>query len=811
MINCYHCQLPVAYPGRFAATVGGQARAFCCPGCQAVAETISAAGLGQFYHYREGPSANPRELPRPSADELALYDRPDLAQRFAHNVGDSQEATLQVQGITCAACAWLIERRLGQLPGVAQVQLNLTNRRLHLRWHATATSLGHLIGQLQALGYAAEPWQADVASLALAEENRGALRRLGVAGILWFQAMMAAMATWPEFNLDLSPPLHQILRWVALLLTTPIVFYSCGPLFRAAWRALQARSLSMDVSAALAIGLAYCAGIYTAIHGRGELYFDTVGMFALFLLGSRYLERRARERTQLGGQGLARLLPASCLRCVEGAADERVLLSELRPGDRVRVPSGGQVPADGVILAGDGQLDEALLTGESRPQPRGPGGSVNAGTLNLGSALVVEVQATGGGTRVSAILRLLEQAQAQKPPLAQWADRAARVFLAISLLLAGVVGAAWSWFDPSRAFWVVLSLLVATCPCALSLAIPTVLTAATGSLQRLGLLVLRGDVLESLNRIDTLVLDKTGTLSEGRPTLNQVVPLGDTSAATALEWAAALQAQVDHPLARAFGPSPLLAEAVRSEPGRGLEGTVAGMRLRLGDPAFVAQLAHNAAPTLPSNHGQWLLLGSAAGPLAWFALHDRLRPGAQALVEDARQRGWQVMILSGDRSPALAEVAAALGIPAHGGLTPEQKLATLQRLRAEGCRVLVVGDGANDAPVLAAADVGIAMGAGTDLSKARADAVLLGNDLASLPRAFALAGKGRRIVLQNLGWAALYNALVLPFAALGLVTPAWAALGMSVSSLAVTLNALRVAHASSTPAQEQPAWQRSIG
>ncbi|MBD1599016.1 heavy metal translocating P-type ATPase [Pseudomonas typographi] len=809
MINCYHCQLPVAYPGRYRASVAGQVCEFCCPGCQAVAETIAAAGLEQFYHYRDGPSLNPRELARPALAELAVYDRPDLTAQFTHSAGQGREATLRVQGITCAACAWLIERKLGQLPGVQQVQLNLANHRLHLRWQAPALGLGELIGQLQALGYGAEPWQPDTASDALAAENRSALRRLGVAGLLWFQAMMATMATWPEFNLDLSPALHQILRWAAFMLTTPIVFYSCGPLFRGAWRALRARHLSMDLSAALAIGLAYGAGIYTAISGQGELYFDTVGMFALFLLGSRYLERRARERTLVGSQGLARLLPATCLRCVPGAEAERVLLAELRPGDRVQVPGGGQVPADGVILAGQAQLDEALLTGESQAQARGPGEAVNAGTLNLGSALLIEVTATGSGTRMSAIMRLLEQAQAQKPALAQWADRAAQVFLGSSLLLAALFGAVWSWLDASQAFWVVLALLVATCPCALSLAIPTALTAATASLQRMGLLVLRGDVLENLNRIDTLVLDKTGTLSEGQPTLQQVLELGAVPAAKALDWAAALQAPVDHPLARAFGPSPVVAEAVHSEPGRGLEGVVAGQRLRLGDPAFVSQLAGTAAPKLPTNHGQWLLLGNGQGPLAWFAVHDRLRPQAPALVDYARARGWRVLILSGDRSPALAEVAAQLDVQAEGGLTPEQKLSALQRLRAEGRRVLVVGDGANDAPLLAAADVGIAMGAGTDLSKARADAVLLSNDLASLPRAFALAARGRRIVLQNLAWAALYNTLVLPFAAFDLITPAWAALGMSVSSLAVVLNALRLGRTPPATAQEVPTWPRS--
>jgi Cu2+-exporting ATPase len=409
----------------------------------------------------------------------------------------------------------------------------------------------------------------------------------------------------------------------------------------------------------------------------------------------------------------------------------------------------------------------------------------------------VQVQALGNATRLSAIVRLLERAQAEKPRLAQLADRVAQWFLLIVLSTAAVVGLLWWQLDPQRAFWIVLALLVATCPCALSLATPTALTTATGSLHKLGLLLTRGHVLDGLNQIDTVIFDKTGTLTEGRLTLGHVQTLGALDSVQCLDLAAALENRSEHPIARAFGQSSLSAEQVISEPGRGLEGWVNGRRLRIGQPAFVAALSDYAAPAIVGEQGQWLLLGDEQEPLAWLVLDDRLRSDAPALLDACRTRGWQTLLLSGDSSPMVAQVAAELGISdARGGLTPADKLAVLQQLHAQGRRVLMLGDGVNDVPVLAAADISIAMGSATDLAKTSADAVLLSNRLTSLIDAFALAKRTRRIIRENLLWACLYNGLILPFAAFGWVTPLWAALGMSLSSLLVVLNALRLTRAS---------------
>ncbi|MEW7859945.1 heavy metal translocating P-type ATPase [Pseudomonas chlororaphis] len=810
-LPCYHCALPVPAGSRFTAVVLGAPREFCCPGCQAVAEAIVAGGLESYYSHRSEASANPEALPVQLVDELALYDRADVQQPFVRHEGELAETTLLMEGISCAACGWLIEKHLRSLPAVAEARLNLSNHRLHVRWADSQLPLSQVLSELRLIGYAAHPYQADRASEQLASENRLALRQLGVAGLLWFQAMMATMATWPEFNIDLSPELHTILRWVALFLTTPIVFYSCAPFFKGALRDLRTRHLTMDVSVSLAIGAAYIAGIWTSITGVGELYFDAVGMFALFLLAGRYLERRARERTAAATAQLVNLLPASCLRLGADGQSERILLSELRLGDQVLVHPGAILPADGKILEGQSSIDESLLTGEYLPQPRSIGDAVTAGTLNVEGALTVEVLALGQDTRLSAIVRLLDRAQAEKPRLAEIADRAAQWFLLFSLIAAAAIGLLWWQLDASRAFWIVLAMLVATCPCALSLATPTALTAATGTLHKLGLLLTRGHVLEGLNQIDTVIFDKTGTLTEGRLALRSIRPVGDLDSQQCLGLAAALENRSEHPIARAFGRAPLAAEEVLSMPGLGLEGLVGEQRLRIGQPAFVCELSACAVPAMPDEAGQWLLLGDAQGPLAWLILDDRLRSDAPALLAACKARGWNTLLLSGDSSPMVASVAAELGIDeARGGLRPDDKLQVLQQLHRQGRKVLMLGDGVNDVPVLAAADISVAMGSATDLAKTSADAVLLSNRLDALVQAFGLARRTRRIIIENLLWAGLYNGLMLPFAALGWITPVWAAIGMSISSLTVVLNALRLTRLPGQPQAEATTQTRPL-
>lgn len=655
------------------------------PGCQAVAQTIIAGGLESYYQHRSEPSANPEALPGVLPDELLLLDREDIQKPFVSTSDNISQTRLLIEGITCAACGWLIEKHLKQLPGVLEATLNLSNHRLFISWDAEQVALSDLMKTIRHIGYAAHPWQPDKVSEQMQADNRRALRKLGVAGLLWMQVMMASMATWPEFNLDLSAGMDGLLRWTSLILTTPIVFYCSSEFFTGALRDLRTRHLTMDVSVSLAIAGAYAAGIWSTVTGQGDLYFDAAGMFALFLLSGRYLERRARERTTAATTQLVNLLPASCLRLTAEGNSERILLSELQQGDQLLVPPGNLIPADGRILSGQSSVDESLLTGEYLPLTKQPGDTVAAGTLNIEGPLTIDVVALGEATQLSAIVRLLERAQSLKPRLAELADTVAQWFLISVLLIAAIVGLVWWQIDPSRAFWVVLSLLVATCPCALSLATPTALTTATGSLHKLGLLITKGHVLESFQKVDTVIFDKTGTLTEGKLTLKRILPLAQLNEHDCHQLAAALESHSEHPIARAFGRTQLAAHNVSSAPGLGLEGTVQGQQLRIGRPDYVSALGDYPAPAMPSAEGQWLLLGDHQQALAWFALDDQLRADAPALLDACRARGWHVLLLSGDSSPMVQHIAQQLQIEdARGGLTPDDKLNVLKDLHSQG-------------------------------------------------------------------------------------------------------------------------------
>lgn len=809
---CYHCGEPVPIGASWQVMIFDQPRAMCCPGCQAVSEAICSAGLASYYQHRTQASANPEALPQVLQDELELYDRDDIQQRFAVRSGDQQQATLLIEGINCAACCWLIERHLRSLPGVSSASLNMGNQRLSLSWQADSTRLSQLLASIRSIGYRAHPYEPDRAAEQIAAENRRYLRRLGLAGLMFMQVMMANMALYQELDRDLTDGMADLLRWASLLMTTPVVFYSCAPFFQGAWRDLHNLRLSMDVSVSLAIGGAYLAGIYATLISSGEVYFDSVTMFAFFLLAGRYLERRARQRTVESTAKLVNLLPPSAVRIDAEGNSQRIMLDELRCGDLVEVKPGESIPADGCIIRGNSSLDESALSGEYLPIAKGVGDSVTAGTLNVEGPLQLRIDALGEETRLSAIVRLLERAQSDKPRLGRLADQVAQYFLLAVLLAILVVGGFWWWYaDGNKAFWIVLAMLVATCPCALSLATPTALTTATGSLHKLGLLVTRGHVLEGLTKVDTVIVDKTGTLTEGRMTLEHILPFPGGDPDQLLRWAQMLESHSEHPIARAFGRGAEQAESCHNFPGLGLEGVCDGHSLRIGKPAFASQLSGQPEPKRPSDEGQWLLLASAQGPLAWFALNDPLRADAVELISGLQQRGLRVVLLSGDHQQVVDRVAKQLGISqAIGNASPDNKLAFVQAQQAKGEKVLMLGDGVNDVPVLASADISIAMGSASDLAKTNADAVLLSGRLSALLQTFNIAKRTRAIMIENLTWATLYNLGILPLAAMGLITPALAAIGMSASSLLVVLNALRLTRVGRPSAAARPPQQQEV-
>jgi Cu2+-exporting ATPase len=799
--SCFHCGLPIPRDSDYRVRIGDADHSMCCPGCAAVAEVIMAAGLTDYYRLREVPGNRPDDLIPQELRELQVLDDPEVQRDFVRREeGSMRQATLAFDGITCAACGWLIEMHLSKQEGVERVQLNLSQRRAWIRWDDDRIRLSRLLGAISEIGYRARPWQPDRQEQILQDESRRALRRLGVAGLGAMQVMMLSAGLYAGGFQGIEADYRDFLRWMSLILTTPIVFYSAQPFFTSAWRDLRTRRLGMDVPVSLAIGSAWAASGWATFRGSGEVYFDSACMFTFFLLLGRFLEQRARLRADSATRALLRGLPRTAVR-LAGEDEEVVPVRALRRDDRVLVKPGAMVPADGQVVEGKSNVDESLVTGESLPRPKARGAPLIGGTQNIDSPLIFSVTQTGPDSFLSAVIELRDRASAEKPPVVMLADRVARRFAAGVLSAAALVGLIWWWISPADAFSITLSVLVVTCPCALAIATPAALTCANNALARSGVLVTRGHVLETLSRITHVIFDKTGTLTAGRLSVRSERTLREIPEGKALGIAAALERHSEHPIAAAF--TRLAAErgirlppvrSVRAVTNQGLEGILEGRVFRIGRPAWVAaQCDTRKRPDPPAAKGMWVLLGDESGPLSWFDLNDPVRPEAPGVIAALRDRGLSLGLLSGDPSLAVQRLAAELGIEqAVEGALPEEKLRRMRNLQGSGAVVAMLGDGVNDAPVLGAAQVSLAMGGGTDLAKISADAVLLGDDLGGVVRAFDQGVRTRRIIRQNLAWALAYNLGALPLAAAGQIAPWVAAAGMSMSSLLVTVNALRL-------------------
>jgi P-type Cu2+ transporter len=810
---CYHCGNPVPAGAPWSITLDDHTHPLCCPGCEAVAHAIVDGGLESYYRYRTELPERPDERQAAKADTWSVFDDPGLQAQFVHPDGDegNVKATLAIEGITCAACAWLIEHRLNALTGIASSAVNLTHHRLRVSWDPQQLKLSQLLAELAAIGYDAQPYEPDQAQTRMQHEERMNVRRLIIAAVGMMQVMMFSIPIYVSGPGEISDDFYALFHWLSFALATPVVFFSAQPFFRNALRDLRTGVLGMDVPVSLAIGGAYLASSYAVLFNVGEVYFDSVAMFTFFLLFGRYVEGRARRRSGHSGNALSGVLPISATR-LESDGSERILpASELSPGDRVLIKPGHGVPADGIIEAGESSLDESMLTGEYLPVTRRVGDPITGGSQNMENPLVIRVTHAGRDARVAGIVDLTDRAFASRPRLAQMAARMAHLFVLRLLVVTACVTIAWWFIDPSRMLWVLLSVLVVTCPCALALATPAALTAGHGQLRKRGVLITRADAMETLSNVTRVIFDKTGTLTRGEMHLTQTQPFGELTAERARAIAAALEAHSEHPIARAFRPfreATLQAKDIHSYTGQGLEGSLNGARWRLGKPRFAIDGAMDssmdsavddviAAPA----KGQWLLLSENGAPRAWFGLHDGVRDDAAATIKALQALGLSVELLSGDTQDAVESLANQLDITTwHAGISPEGKLARMKELQAAGETVVMIGDGINDVPVLAGADVAIAMNGATDLARTRADAVLLSPRLMRIFEAIEISRATRRIMRQNMIWSVCYNFSALPLAAMGLVPPWLAAIGMSLSSLVVVGNALRLSRWRTQPA-----------
>jgi Cu2+-exporting ATPase len=808
-LNCYHCGSHIAEDSYCSAELGSLKHVFCCLGCMAIAQTIHGEGLDVFYSRRIQLGVKPDQALGSNTilNRLLAYDDPVLLARFTRPIADGLlETTLRLEKIRCAACVWLCDQHLKRIPGVSDVQINYVTQKAKIQFRLEQCNLSHLLFEIERIGYSAWPFEPSQAADLGRRERRHLLTRLGVALLGMMQVMMYAWPTYTGTG-DLSQEYGALLGWASWFLTVPVILYSAGPIFIAAWRSVrhfpQTHILGMDVPIAIALGLAFFAGTLNLLTGNGASYFDSITMFVAFILGARYVELLARQDAQSGAEALAKQLPAICekyLTYPDSLELKEVPVVNCNQGDFIRVSPGEIIPADGILIANETEIDESLLTGEARAIGKKIGDPLYAGSHNILNPCIMRIEAVGQATRIAGIAALLDQALLAKSHLVSLAERWASHFILFLLATALIASGLWFLFDPSKSWSVLVAVLVASCPCALSLAVPTAMAAAQGAVTKLGILIVRGHVIESLVEVSDLVVDKTGTLTLGQPELKSIrVGRTDFTAQRALSLAAAMEAGQTHPLALSI----LRAAAVENLPvdnlpspsygtlGRGLD---AG-EYRLGSALHVGlnQLIDtDLFERQAGEHGK-VYLADGQGLIATFLFLDTPRPGVQELLAAAQQRKIAVHLVSGDDVQTVAWWANYFGITHFSSeVSPEGKYAYVAKLQEQGKTVWAIGDGVNDAPLLARANVSVAVGAGAPLITAGADAILTANSLEPLVYLLRSAIKTRLIIKENIAWALLYNMVAIPVAMLGLVNPWVAGIGMSLSSLFVTLNAWRL-------------------
>ncbi|NVC93405.1 cadmium-translocating P-type ATPase [Vibrio natriegens] len=780
--SCYHCGEDVPANTDFKVEILGEVRDMCCPGCQTVAQTIIDSGLVSYYQYRTAPAEKADLVPE-QLQALIHYDNEDVQSEFVRHHDNVSEVTLSLDGVSCAACAWLIEKQVSNTKGLVSIRVNTTTNRALLAWDKTQVRLSELLAAIHKLGYKAAPFEADVQEASYHRMMKQYLYRLGIAGLATMQVMMLAVALYLEVFGDLEPEFKNYFRWVSLIFATPVLLYSALPFYLNAWRSIKGRTLGMDVPVSIALIFAYVASLVATFTEQGEVFFESISMFTFFLLVGRFLEMRARRKAAAASGNLLKLIPAIAT-TLDG---EQIPVKTLKIGDRIRVLPGEHIPADGKVISGRIHIDESMLTGESVHVVKKEGDAVFAGTLNGDESFELEVTSSKADSVISNIVRLQDEAQHSKPKIAEIADVVARYFVGAILIISAGTWFYWHQTKPDDAFWIMLSVLVATCPCALSLATPTALTCATSRMGNFGILLRKGHVFETLCKVNHLVVDKTGTLTKGDIEISRTSVFGEISESESLALAAALEAHANHPIARSFAQyakEEVVLSEVKNVIGSGIEGLWNGKDVKIGSAAFVVNEGCDE-----SNAVYLSVNGEHA---ATFYYRDPIRKETQAFIQRFAEAGIKTTLLTGDSIQNAQPVADEIGIDhVIASAKPEDKLAYLKSLDSDDI-TMMVGDGINDAPTLAGAHLSVAMGGGTDVAKASADMTLLGDNLEKLLEARLLALRTRKIIRENLAWSLGYNLLILPLAVAGLVAPYVAVVGMSASSIIVVSNSLRL-------------------
>ena len=799
---CYHCGLPNEQGAIYPVTIAGTEHYMCCPGCQAVAESIVTMGLDDYYQFREKlPEVSPRDMDT-DLEQLLFYDRDKVQEKYLQEQSsDHKSISLMVTGIVCAACTWLIETRLGKLDGIIRITVNQSTSRAVVSWDPDIIQLSDILRSFSALGYQAQPYDMAAKEQSLILEKKRFLQRLAIAGLGMMQVMMYSLGFYLDLHQEMSESNWHLLRWVSLLISTPVVFYAASPFYLSAYKSLRNKAVNMDVPVTIAIFAAWIASTYATVVGTGEVYFDSVSMFVFFLLTGRYLQMIAIHKS---GRALEERLgtqPETAIRIRDGE-QERVLLDDVEPDDVLLVKTAAQVPCDGILIDDVAEVDESILTGESTPLRKHRQQSLPAGAINTSDAFRIRVTERVENSTLASIINLLQNARETKPRVQEIANQVASYFVSGILLLALITGTYWQFNDPSMVFATVLAVLVITCPCALSLATPVAVTAAMGNMTSTAVLINRASALFNLTHATDFVFDKTGTLTTGRFRLTEFNNHSQRHDDDVLALIAAMEKQSEHPIATAFDTidsDSIQFDSLNRRPGVGLEAIVDGNRYQIGNnQLFTAADVGEQADA--STIQLFFLVNDTL--VADMVLTTEIRPEAYELIRSLQESGKAVHLLSGDKSAHVEYLASSLHIESENvrsGFTPEQKLEYIESLQsshtdtASRRYAVMIGDGINDSPAMASASVSVAMAGATDITKVNADMILMKESLTLIDYAYRLSRKTRRIIKQNIIWAVSYNLIGVPLAMVGLVTPWIAALGMSFSSLVVVLNALRLA------------------
>ncbi|MCH2056518.1 MAG: cadmium-translocating P-type ATPase [Thalassotalea sp.] len=792
--SCFHCGELIPPGIDLTVVIDDKAQPMCCAGCEAVAQTIVDNKLTDYYKFRTENAQKGMDLVPEQLERNQLLDDDNLQHEFTHQTGEHRETILTVDGITCAACAWLIEMKLEQVPGVADISVNATTQRATVKWANDTIKLSKVIEYIERLGYHALPFKASESEELNIKQSKTFIKRLGVSGILMMQVMMIAIGLYFGAFSDMAEHNLVYLRYTSLVLTTPIIFYGAFPFYTGAISALKSKRLSMDVPVSIAILLAFFASAWATVMQTGEVYFESVSMFTFLLLIGKFLEFRARSRAAQVSANLLKLMPMTATKLVDGI-EQFVTAKSLEIDEQLMIKPGETVPADCVIESGASHINEAMLSGEQRPVAKETGDMIYAGTINGDGNLIVRVKQPGSDTFLSQLIRLSESSQAHKPKIAQLSDKIAQYFVAIILVTAIGTAIYWQQHMPEEAFWITLSVLVATCPCALSLATPTALTCGTTRLNRDGIMIKSGHVIETIPEIDTFAFDKTGTLTQGDFQLVKFEAIhSGYQQEDILNFVAALEAHSQHPLAQAFSQyRNYLTSAfdVTVHPGLGISGTIEHdgkqLSVKLGKASWMLN-----DDSLSAHLNAQIVVEIDNETVAALYLEDQARDDAKSLLDWLASHSIQKLMLSGDGAAGCEKVAKELSLDeVHSSLTAHEKMALVQEKQKQRT-LAMVGDGVNDTPVFSAAHVAIAMGSGTDVAKSGADVILLNNQLSSIQVLLNVAKSTRRIIWQNYLWAFGYNAIVLPLAVAGFITPYIAVFGMSASSILVITNSLRL-------------------